>query len=129
MNSVHQAVLAHIATLSKPELQCRFDWDLGKPWPLSLGAVSVTSSVRRALDYLGMNADDLVARHCAGDWGDIGTEGRADNEACLASGGVIVSSYRLDGKTVVWIITSPDRSETVVLLPSDSRVYRRLLPA
>jgi hypothetical protein len=62
----------------------------------------------------------LLARHRRGDWGDLGEEDRAANDAAVVDGSRILSAYRLgeDGITV-WIITEAHRAATTILLPDE----------
>lgn len=60
-----------------------------------------------------------VARHLAGDWGDLCDEDRVANEQALAEGGRLFSSYTQEGVQKIWIITEWDRSVTTVLLPEE----------
>lgn len=60
-----------------------------------------------------------MARHGAGDWGDLCEEDRQANERALEHGGRLVSVYRDREDTKIYIITEHDRSVTTVLLPED----------
>jgi hypothetical protein len=71
-----------------------------------------------ALDAADMNPLALLQRHCACDWGDVGDEDKAANDAALAHGGRLLSRYCANGAKV-WVITEADRSATTILLPSD----------
>lgn len=76
-------------------------------------------STRGALD--GFTTEEIEAaltRHCAGDWGDLCEEDKAENERALQEGSRLLSSYKL-GARELWIITEADRSATTVLLPSE----------
>lgn len=67
---------------------------------------------------LGVDIQALMARHAAGDWGDLDAEDKAANEYGLAHGERLLSAYNTP-KGTVWIITERDRSVTTVLLPAD----------
>jgi hypothetical protein len=60
-----------------------------------------------------------VARHLAGDWGDVDRADAAANDEALQLGERILSVYRLRGCATIWIITEADRSATTILLPSE----------
>ena len=60
-----------------------------------------------------------LARHVCGDWGDLGDEDKARNDASLKSGDRLFSAYHTVGGEKFWIITEADRSCTTVLLPED----------
>jgi hypothetical protein len=83
-----------------------------------LGQVVATPGALDALDVAGVSPLALLARHQAGDWGDVPREDAAENELSLVHGFRIVSSYPV-GADRVWIITEADRSATTLLLPSE----------
>lgn len=83
------------------------------------GQIVATPGALRFLEEHGVSTGSLLARHGDGDWGDLGKEDTALNNAALKSDDDrILSSYTVgDGK--VWIITEWDRSVTTVLLPDE----------
>jgi hypothetical protein len=85
----------------------------------SLGQTVATPGALEALEVSGQTPDDFLARHAAGDWGELSTDDWKLNEDALNNGSRILSAYRtLKGKKL-WIITEADRSSTVILLPSE----------
>lgn len=83
-----------------------------------LGQTVATPGALALLDTSPELLNTLIARHVAGDWGDLDGEDKAANESALVSQERIFSSYDTDhGK--FWIITEHDRSATTVLLPSE----------
>ena len=60
-----------------------------------------------------------LARHAAGDWGDIGRADWQENEAVLLHERRLFSVYRDRNNVKFWVITEADRSATTVLLPDD----------
>ena len=86
--------------------------------PLSLGRVVATPGALRLLEVAGGHPFELLARHAAGDWGNLCAFDRRQNEIGLRDGYRVFSSYEVPaGK--VWIITEADRSITTVLLPEE----------
>ena len=82
-----------------------------------LGQVVITPN---ALDSLVV--EDLhgaIRRHHNGDWGDVNTRDRNENERALKHGARLLSIYRDRANVKFWIITEADRSSTTVLLPED----------
>ena len=80
------------------------------------GRVVIT---RNALDTLDPAAvQGALARHLAGDWGDVDKHDRRENERSLKQDLRLLSVYDDQG-TTFWIITEADRSATTVLLPED----------
>lgn len=77
-------------------------------------------STPNALNHLSQ--DDIlagIARHQAGDWGDMDAEDRQANDQALIDGTRILSVYHAVNGTKFWIITEADRSVTTILLPED----------
>ena len=60
----------------------------------------------------------LLARHAAGDWGEVDDEDAKMNDEAVVNGDRVLSSYKV-GDEKVWIITEADRSATTFLLPSE----------
>ncbi len=61
-----------------------------------------------------------LQRHLSGDWGDVDSRDRAENERSLRNGWRLLSAYQLDNTGVrIWIITEADRSSTCILLPEE----------
>ncbi len=83
----------------------------------SLGQVVATP---RALETIPPeDVMTALARHAAGDWGEVGPEDWRENEFSLKEGFRLMSVYR-DGRGVTfWLITEADRSATTVLLPEE----------
>ena len=88
--------------------------------PLSLGRVLATPGALRALSEAGEDPFRLLARHASGDWGDLDTHDRRENQRSLKNGWRVLSSYPIgeDGQRV-WVITEADRSSTTILLPEE----------
>ena len=66
--------------------------------------------------------DDIhkgIARHQAGDWGDVTEAHRRANEEALIEGARLWSVYCSAKGMKFWIITEADRSSTCVLMPED----------
>ncbi|MBA4150142.1 MAG: hypothetical protein H0X66_18700 [Verrucomicrobia bacterium] len=60
-----------------------------------------------------------IARHQAGDWGELTKDDRKANDQALSHGGRLLSVYRSAEGVKFYIITEADRSVTTVLLPED----------
>ncbi len=60
-----------------------------------------------------------IARHAAGDWGDLSDEDRAENELSLRQGFRLLSAYHSAAGVKFWIITEADGLATTVLLPEE----------
>jgi hypothetical protein len=61
---------------------------------------------------------DYLARHAAGDWGDLCAFDRRQNQIALRDGLRVLSSYDVPAGRV-GIITEADRSVTTILLPEE----------
>jgi hypothetical protein len=60
-----------------------------------------------------------VARHLAGDWGEVDEHDHHENELSLIHGFRLLSAYTLNSGTKIWIITEANRTVTTVLLPEE----------
>jgi hypothetical protein len=83
----------------------------------SLGQMVITANARDRL-----HADDALAalaRHIAGDWGDVDEHDRQENEDSLSHSLRLLSVYHDRNGVKFWIITEADRSATTILLPED----------
>ena len=94
------------------------------PPRFALGRLVATPAALYALEKSGTSSLPLVARHAAGDWGDLDDHDKAANDAALLSGARLLSAYTLADQTKVWVITEAvgddgHRASTCVLLPSD----------
>jgi hypothetical protein len=86
--------------------------------PLPLGRVVATSGALKLLSEMGEDPFGYIARHATGDWGELCTFDRRQNEIALREGYRVLSSYPV-GTECVWIITEADRSITTILLPEE----------
>jgi hypothetical protein len=86
--------------------------------PLPLGQVVTTPGALELLMEAGGSPFDYLARHETGDWGELCTFDRRQNEIALRDGLRVLSSYNV-GEKSVWIITEADRSVTTILLPEE----------
>jgi hypothetical protein len=82
-----------------------------------LGQTVITPNALNALHP--EDVPNALARHVAGDWGDLDDEDKQANEEGLKHGLRLLSAYTDRNGTKFWIITEHDRSVTTVLLPDD----------
>lgn len=81
-----------------------------------VGEIVITPAAAAALANNGTAIDDLLARHCAGDWGDVSAQVREVNDRGLVERYNLQSSYPLpDGSRVV-MVTNRDRTATMIHL-------------
>jgi hypothetical protein len=83
------------------------------------GRIVATPGVLRALEEAGENPASFLARHLAGDWGELDAHDVAENEFSLKHGLRLLSAYLLRTGMKIWIITEADRSATTLLLPEE----------
>jgi len=84
-----------------------------------LGQLVATLGALAALEEAGEQPGTFLARHAAGDWGDLSEDDRRENEFSLAHGFRLLSAYTLRTGTRVWVISEADRSATTILLPEE----------
>ncbi len=85
---------------------------------LPLGRVVATQGALRMMAEAGEEPLSFLARHAAGDWGELCSRDRRENELSLEHGWRVLSSYTLGGERI-WVITEADRSATTILLPEE----------
>lgn len=103
----------------RPYLEMRL-FDEPDPRQLfALGQVVMTPGVAA----LGVDVTAYLARHAAGDWGEIDSFDKQQNETAVKDGYRLLSAYNVpigDGETErIWVITEADRSVTTLLLPEE----------
>jgi hypothetical protein len=86
--------------------------------PLPLGRVVTTPGALKLLMEARVQPFNYLARHAAGDWGELCAFDRRQNEIALRDGLRVFSSYDAPAGRV-WIITEADRSITTILLPEE----------
>ena len=90
----------------------------------SLGQVLATPGALEALAAAGLNAEALLARHLAGDWGDLDAEDKRLNDEAMLDGSRILSAYTLNTGEKLWVITEAEddegyRASSVLLRPDE----------
>ena len=86
--------------------------------PLPLGKVVATPGALKLLSEIGEDPFGYIARHAAGDWGELCAFDRRQNQIAMREGYRIFSSYETPAGCC-WIITEADRSITTILLPEE----------
>lgn len=84
-----------------------------------LGKLVATRGAVEILKKHEISPFDLVTRHWQGDWGDLEMDDCYANDQALRHGERLLSSYRIDAETKIWILTEADRSATTLLLPEE----------
>ncbi len=84
-----------------------------------LGTVEMRTRAAAALKANNMTADDLLARHQRGDWGDMHEVGRRNNDAGIENALQLYSRYLLPDGTEVHIETGGDRAATIIFLEEE----------
>lgn len=83
------------------------------------GQILATPGALAMLEQANKTPLEFLSRHLRGDWGDLCQDDKAENEWSLKHGYRLMSSYRIDERQTLWVITEADRSATTILLPSD----------
>lgn len=89
------------------------------PARFPLGQLAATPGALAALADAGQPPTEFVSRHASCDWGEVDAEDQAANDQALIDGDRLLSAYRTERGTKLWIITEADRSSTCVLLPDE----------
>jgi len=89
-----------------------------------LGQVLATPGAIEELEKSDQLPGEFLARHVAGDWGEVCADDKALNDESLIDGSRILSAYRTSRNERLWIITEAaddkgHRCCTTILLPSE----------
>jgi hypothetical protein len=84
-----------------------------------LGRVAATPGALEAMAASGQTPDFFLAKHLAGDWGEVGAEDWRANDEALLHGDRPLLAYKTLKGVRLWVITEADRGSTVVLLPEE----------
>lgn len=90
-----------------------------------LGRLRVTPAALQIVRESGQRLYDFLNRHVQGDWGHVFEQDKRQNHQAVRTGSRILSVYRTDNGTKIWIITEAvddagNRAGTIILLPSES---------
>ncbi len=83
------------------------------------GVMVITPGALAAFQTTGEGIQPFLTRHLRGDWGDLDSHDRRENEYSLRHGLRLLSAYALRDGTKIWVITEADRSATTILLPDE----------
>src|SRR3954470_18855792 len=64
-----------------------------------------TPGALKAIHEAGQSALQFLARHVAGDWGDLGDDDKRLNDEALKDGSRLLSAYTLRSEVRIWVIT------------------------
>lgn len=78
-----------------------------------------TLSVLKQVDYGEIQR--AIEKHLSGDWGLVSPREAIHNNLALQLGKAVISAFQDSNRVRFWIVSSSDRSRTVVMLPSDFR--------
>jgi hypothetical protein len=84
-----------------------------------LGSIVATPGALEALADSGEMPAPFLARHAAGDWGEVSAADWRANDDALRDGERLLSAYTLTTGVRIWIVTEADRSVTTILLPDE----------
>lgn len=97
------------------------------------GQIVATPAALNLLSEHGVSPNTLLRRHLSADWGTLCSADAALNDAALADGSRILSSYLIAPGVSIWVITDaetdidedgstlaqPTRLHTTILRPQD----------
>jgi len=83
------------------------------------GRLLATPGAIQAIEEAGQRPAEFLARHVLGDWGEVCEEDRRLNNIAVDAGDRLLSAYRTNDGTKLWVITEADRSATTILLPEE----------
>jgi hypothetical protein len=124
--AIRRALVPLLADLPAVTLAMAWDENRGswistiiRPPRFPLGRLVATPGALQALADAGQDPMPFVARHQAGDWGELDEHDVRENELSLQHGFRLLSAYTLNTGVSMWLMTEADRSATTLLLPSE----------
>ena len=81
-----------------------------------VGEIVITPAASAVLEANGLTLDDLLARHQAGDWGDVSAQVREVNERGLLEQFNLQSTYSLSDGRRLMVVTNHQRTTTTIHL-------------
>jgi hypothetical protein len=90
----------------------------------SLGQIVGTPAALKAIDEAGQSPEFFLAKHVAGDWGEVCEEDKRLNDQALIDGSRLLSAYRTLRGERIWVITEAaddagNRVASTLLLPQE----------
>ena len=94
------------------------------PAKFALGQIYSTPGALKALENADQSPARYLARHAAGDWGEVDDEDKALNDEALTTGMRLLSAYTFANDVRIWVITEAcdgegHRVATTILLPEE----------
>ncbi len=88
------------------------------------GKIVATPACLEELEQAGQNLWEFLARHLAGDWGELDAVDKLSNDDAVKDGSRLLSAYVLKNGVKIWIITEAEddtgsREATTGLLPDE----------
>lgn len=89
------------------------------------GTISISAGAQEALRSSPTRVEDLIARHCCGDFGELPENDRQANESAIVHGGYITSIYRVPrlalglAPILIWVYTNLRERWTYVCIESE----------
>lgn len=88
------------------------------------GRIVATPGCLEALEQASQNLWEFLARHLAGDWGELDAVDKLSNEEAVKDGSRILSAYVLKTGVKIWLVTEAEddagnREATTGLLPQE----------
>lgn len=89
-----------------------------------MGTIVATPAALEAIEDAGQTPDFFLAKHAAGDWGEVDAGDAALNDQALVSGERLLSAYKTLKGVRIWIITEATdnegiRNSSTILLPQE----------
>jgi hypothetical protein len=84
-----------------------------------LGQIFLTVGAREALEESNQTANEFLAKHSTGDWGNVCEEDAEENDFSVKEEFRILSAYKTEKGEKLWIITEADRSSSTILKPDE----------
>ena len=85
----------------------------------SLGTIYVSEGAKKRLAESRESALTFLCAHASQNWGIASDSHIRENNEAVKNGGKIRSFHRTKNDDNIWIITEPERSGTIVMVPDE----------
>jgi hypothetical protein len=114
---LHETYETDLTGLLLPAPGAALQFEVNRGPKFTLGQLRITPAVADAVP--AHEVIKALARHSAGDWGELDRDTWVENDKALSKGGRLLSAYQASNGQKFWVITEADRVTTTVLLPED----------
>lgn len=84
-----------------------------------LGEIAASEDAMQAIEKCGQSPKAFLDRHVRGEWGDMTASDILLVKEAIVGGEQILTAHQTKGGDRIWVVTSPDRQSTLLLLAGE----------